>query len=133
MAILFGKIKFTRVNGLREINFGVFEGLKHDEIMKKHSDLYKKWLADPYKARIPKAEPTQVFKKRVMSSIKKILRTNPGKTIAAVCHGGVIGIFLSSILKSMDFWSYVPSPASLTTVEYKKGKFRIKKFNRSIA
>jgi len=128
-AILFGRSEFTKLNGLREINFGVFEGLKHEEIMEKFPVLYKNWLADPYKVRIPQAEQMLVFKKRVEHAIKKIVQTNSGKTIAVVCHGGVIGILVSSILKSKDFWKYVPSAASLTSVEYKDDKFRIKKFN----
>jgi broad specificity phosphatase PhoE len=71
----------------------------------------------------------RVFKKRVRNAIKKILQVNSGKTVAVVCHGGVIGMLVSSILKSKDFWKYVPSAASLTIVEYKDDKFRIKKFN----
>ncbi len=128
-AILFGRIDFARVKGLREINFGVLEGLKHDEIMEKYPEVYKEWLADPYKGRIPRAETMQVFKKRVGAAIKKIVLSNRGKTIAVVCHGGVIAIFVSSILKSRDFWSYVPSPASTTIVEYKNNKYKINKFN----
>jgi broad specificity phosphatase PhoE len=124
-AILFGRINFARVKGLREINFGALEGLKHDEIMEKYPKVYKEWLVDPYKGRIPRAEPMQVFKKRVGVAIKKIIRSNRGKTIAVVCHGGVIAIFVSSILKSGDFWSYVPSPASITIVEYKGNKFKL--------
>lgn len=129
-SIAFGRNRFSRVSGLREINFGVFEGLRHDEIMKKYSGLYKEWLSDPYKVRIPKAEPMQIFKQRVVNTIKKIVRINPGKTIAAVCHGGVIGVFLSDIAgKDKNFWSYVPSSASMTIVEYKNNKFKLNKFN----
>ncbi|MCX5699089.1 MAG: histidine phosphatase family protein [Candidatus Omnitrophica bacterium] len=128
-AILFGRSDFTRVKGLREINFGVFEGLKHDEIVKKYPEIYKKWLIDPYKGRIPNAESMQVFKKRVKGAINKILCLNRGKTIAVVCHGGVIGIFVSCILKSGDFWSYVPSAASVTIVECRNNRFKINKFN----
>ncbi len=124
--ILFGKSDFIKVKGLREINFGVLEGLKHDCIMKKYSKVYEEWLTDPYKGRIPKAEAMQVFKKRVMSSIKEILRLNRGKTIAVVCHGGVIGMFVSSILKSRNFWGYVPPAASVTLVECKKGKIWVR-------
>ena len=127
--ILFERSSFTKVKDLREINFGVFEGLKHDEIMEKYPKVYKEWLIDPYKGRIPNAESIQVFKKRVRSAIDKILRFNRGKTIAVVCHGGVIGIFVSSILKSRDFWSYVPSSASVTIVEYKNNKYKLDKFN----
>lgn len=128
--ILFGRSDFTRENGLREINFGVLEGLKHDEIVQKYSDIYRKWLEDPYCVRIPKAETIQDFKKRVLGSIKKIVRANPEKTIAAVCHGGVIGVFVSNIVKKdKNFWSYVPASSSITVVEYKDNKFKLNKFN----
>ncbi|MDD5561314.1 MAG: histidine phosphatase family protein [Candidatus Omnitrophica bacterium] len=129
-AILFGKADFTKVKNLREIDFGVFEGLRHDEVLKKYPKLYKEWLADPYKARIPQAEQMRVFKKRVDGTIKGILQANRGKTIALVCHGGVIGIFVSGILKNRSFWKFVPSPASVTVVEYNKNKLRLKKFNQ---
>jgi broad specificity phosphatase PhoE len=128
-AILFGKADFIKEKDLREIHFGVLEGLKHDEIVKKYGEVYNQWLLNPYKNRIPKAEAMQVFKKRIQKAIKKIVRLNRGKTIAVVCHGGVIGIFVSSILKSDDFWKHVPSPASATVVEHKNNKYRIVKFN----
>jgi len=128
-SILFGNSGFTKVKGLREINFGVFEGLRHDEIMEKYPKVYRKWLANPYKIRVPRAESMQVFKKRVKNAIKKIFCFNRGKTIAVVCHGGVIGVLVSSILKSKDFWRYVPSSASITIVEYKNNKYKIDKFN----
>ena len=128
-AIVFRRAAFTKVSDLREIHFGVLEGLKYDEIMKKYAQVYKKWLKDPFKIRIPEAESMQAFKKRVLRAMKKITHFNQGKTIAVVCHGGVIGIFISSILKSRNFWSYVPSAASVTIVEYKGNKFKIKKFN----
>ncbi len=129
-SILFGTPDFIKVKGLREIDFGVLEGLKHDEILEKYPQVYKEWLVDPYKGRIPEAEPMRVFKKRVQGAIKKILQANRGKTIAIVCHGGVIGIFVSSILKSRNFWSYVPSAASVTVVEHKNNKLSIKQFNQ---
>ncbi len=128
-AILFGKNDFTMLKGLREINFGVFEGLKHDEIMEKFSAVYKQWLIDPYKVRIPKGEQIQVFKKRVQGAIRKILQANFGKTIVVICHGGVIAIFVSSILKSRNFWRHVPSASSVTVVEHKNNKFKLKDFN----
>ena len=120
---------FIKVKGLREIDFGVLEGLRHEEILKKYPKFYKEWLADPYKGRIPEAEPMRVFKKRVHGAIKKIIQANRGKTIAVVCHGGVIGIFVSSLLKCRNFWRYVPSAASVTVMEHKNNKLKLKTFN----
>ena len=127
--IVLGGAKIVKVKGLREVNFGVLEGLRHREIMKKYASFYGKWLKDCYKNNIPKAEPMIVFKRRVDSAIKKIIDLNPGKTVAVICHGGVIGVFVSGILKSRNFWRCVPSAASITVVDYVNGKPRIKKFN----
>lgn len=127
--ILFKRGRIIPRWGLREINFGVLEGLRHEEIMEKYAALYKKWLNDSFKNNIPNGEPMNAFKKRVDTALWNIVRSNPNKTIAVVCHGGVIGIFVNSILKSRNFWRCVPSPASITVVEYKKGKPGLKKFN----
>jgi broad specificity phosphatase PhoE len=127
--ILFKQTRIIPNQALREINFGVLEGLKHEEIMKKHADTYKKWLKDSFKNNIPKAEPMNVFKRRVEGVLGKIIRSNSGKTIAVVCHGGVIGIFVNGILKKRNFWRCVPSPASITIVEYGREKPELKTFN----
>lgn len=127
--ILFKKTKIITDQALQEIDFGVFEGLKHEDIMKKYADIYKKWLKDSFKNNIPRAETMDSFKKRIERALGKIATSNPGKTVAIVCHGGVIGIFVSGIVKNRKFWRCVPSPASVTTVEYVEGKHRLKKFN----
>ena len=130
--ILFKKTRIIPNRDLCEIDFGVLEGLKHEEIMKKYANIYAKWLNNPFKNRIPDAEPMNVFKKRVKNTFGKIIGSNSGKTVAVVCHGGVIGIFVNSILKSWSFWRCVPSPASVTIVEYKKGGPIVKKFNDTV-
>jgi len=127
--IILNGAKIIKVEALREINFGVLEGLTHEEIMKRYTDVYEKWLKDPFKNRIPGAEPMSAFKKRAHAAIKKIASISYGKTVAIACHGGVIGIFVSSILKSRNFWRYVPSAASITIVEYKEDRPMIKLFN----
>ncbi|MDP2923804.1 MAG: histidine phosphatase family protein [Candidatus Omnitrophota bacterium] len=129
--MIFKDAKINKIRELKEINFGVLEGLQYKEIIKKYNGIYKKWLKNPYKYRIPKAESMNAFKKRVCLAIKKITRINEGKAIAIVCHGGTIAIFISSILKNKNFWRHVPSAASTTTVEYKKGKPKIIQFNKT--
>src|SRR3989344_5403927 len=47
--IIFKGSGLTIVKELREINFGVLEGLRHEEAAEEYGDLYKKWLKDPYK------------------------------------------------------------------------------------
>ena len=38
------------------------------------------------------------FRDRVLSSLGRIIEAHPSQTVAVVCHGGVINLFLASIL-----------------------------------
>lgn len=127
--ILFKDARIISNRSLREIGFGILEGMGHKEIMQKHADIYKKWLKDPFKNNLPGAEPMNLFKKRVENALSDIVRSNSGKTTAVVCHGGVIGVFVNGISKRRNFWRCVPSPASVTIVECGKGRPMLRKFN----
>jgi len=127
--LAFGAADIERITGLSEIHFGVFEGLDHTQIMQKYPVAYKKWLKNPFSITIPKGESLSGFRNRIVRAIKKIVSLNKGKTVAVVCHGGTISIFLNHILKSGNFWQHIPSSASLSVIEYKSGKPRIKLFN----
>ncbi len=127
--ILFGKSGITCLDKLREIDFGVLEGMHYKAIMKKYGRVYKNWISDPYRHRLPGSEPINAFKKRVVSAINGIASKNPGRTVAVICHGGVIAMFVSNLKKAGNFWPYVPKSTSVTVVEYGNGKPKVKKFN----
>jgi len=127
--MLFKKKPIKIDSNLREVNFGVLEGLRHEEIMRRYADIYRRWLKGPFKNRIPGAEPMNIFKKRVDGAMKKIVRLNRGKTVAVVCHGGVIGVFINGISGKRNFWRSVPSAASVTVVACGRRKTRLQKFN----
>jgi len=162
--IVFKGFSVEKVSDLREMHFGVFEGLTYRQIIRKYPHIYRKWLDDPSCATIPGGENLSDFKKRVITALRKIIRFNRNKTVAVVSHGGAISIFLTDILKMeptsrrrrggslgempkrpsvirtlkgtvlwprgiKDFWRYIPSAASLTIVEYKNGKPKIRLLN----
>lgn len=127
--ILFGQRDIERMRDLREMDFGIFEGLTYKEIMKRYPLIYKRWLDNPYIINIPNGENLTAFKKRVVGAFKKISALNKNKTIAVVSHGGAISIFINTILKTNNFWAYIPKPAGLSIIEYSNGKPEIKVFN----
>jgi broad specificity phosphatase PhoE len=122
---IFKKAKIEKIADLRELHFGVLEGLTYQQILKAYSLLYRRWLDNPYKTKIPEGENLKDFQKRVIRAFKKIIVANKGKTVALVCHGGVISVFLNHILKSRRFWKLIPPPASLSIVEYKNRRPKI--------
>lgn len=127
--IVFKKARIEKISSLREIHFGCFEGKTYEENMQKYPAVYKKWLKDPFSVKIPKGEHLRDFKKRVNKCLNKIILANPNKTIALVCHGGVISIFITGILKTKNFWEQIPHSASMSIIEYKNGSTHIRLLN----
>lgn len=121
--IIFGQRDIEKMRDLREMNFGIFEGLTYKELMKKRPVIYKKWLANPYTINIPNGEDLTAFKNRVVGAFEKIAALNKNKTLAAVSHGGAISIFINAILKTNDFWGHIPKPETFSIVEYRNGKW----------
>lgn len=126
--IIFKELEIEKMPDLREMHFGCFEGLTYREIMQKYPKAYKKWLTHPFAAAIPQGESLGNFKKRIVNAFKKIVSSCPQKTAAVVCHGGVIAIFLTHILKTKDFFKLIPACASLSILEYKNGKPKLRLF-----
>lgn len=130
--IIFKGREFEKAADLREINFGIFEGLTYNEIMGKHPEIYKKWYKDPLTASIPQGENLSDFKTRVINNFKSIVNFNPHKTVAVVSHGGVISIFINDILQTEDFWNKIPDSTSLTIIECENGQAKIKILNDTL-
>lgn len=124
-------LKIQKLAGLRELNFGIFEGLTHEELMKKYPKIYKKWLHNPFSITIPNGENLYNFKKRIVKTLKKIILLNKGKTIAVVSHAGPIKIFISEIFKKRGFLRVMPYSASLNIIEYKNGRAKIQLLNNT--
>lgn len=130
--IIFKKLKIEKIPDLKEMHFGIFEGLTYKQTMKNYPLIYKKWLKSPYNITVPEGESLREFNKRAVGAIKKIVALNKNKTVAVVCHGGVISAFLNHILKSKKFWKHIPNSGSLSIIEYRNGGPKIKLFNDAI-
>lgn len=116
--IIFNKRKIKQLPGLREMNFGIFEGLNHRQILRKYPEIYSQWLKDPFSVIIPKGEGLYDFRDRVVKAMKKISKLHPKQTVAVVCHGGVIGIFLTYLRNKNNFWKLIPKSGTSTIIKY---------------
>lgn len=102
---------------LREMNFGIFEGLRYGEIMKKYPVIYRDWLKDPLNTDIPEGEGLREFKKRILASFSKIISENRNKNLGIVTHAGPIRIIITDILKTKNFWEVKIDLASIHLIE----------------
>jgi probable phosphoglycerate mutase len=79
---------------LRERCYGGFEGLLYSEIEARFPDAFAAWQARDVDAALPPGrnpgESFRQFYARATGAILALGAANPGKTVAIVCHGGVL-------------------------------------------
>jgi len=83
---------------LREIKFGIWEGLTISEIEDRYKDQYLIWNKSPDELILDNAETLQILKDRVMNWINPILLENKEKNIAIVSHGTTLKVLMLSLL-----------------------------------
>src|SRR5689334_4455771 len=91
-------LKPVLMEGLREVDFGVWTGFSWDEGQQRHGVSAFSWLHQLEDGTIERAETVPEFRRRVETSLDHILAESPGKNVAVICHGGVIRMLLSILL-----------------------------------
>jgi len=86
------------VEGLKERNFGVWEGMSFDEIAEKYPVEFQAWVSNPLRYSPVKGESTLEVRDRVLQAFNEIVEKHDGDNIAIVAHGGVNRIILCEIL-----------------------------------
>lgn len=95
------------VDGLREMDMGVFEGQNHAELKNRPS--YILWVATRGKISIPGGESMKDFGKRTMDAFIQVLGDMQAEGIkrsAVVAHGGTIMSIVSQLADD-DYYKYM--------------------------
>ncbi len=102
---------------LRELNFGVFEGLTFSEAKTQYPDMLSAWL-DNYDQPPDNGEPFSSLAERVSSFLDDLKTIATPQTILIVSHGGCIREIIRLILglPRERYWSFQFDPASLSIV-----------------
>ena len=72
-------------DGLRELDFGDFEGLTRDEVVAKDAEAFENWQASPNNAP-PSGESLSSFHRRVTRARLKLQERYEGQTVLLVTH-----------------------------------------------
>ena len=122
------RLRIVRDPLLREIHLGDWEGMTPEEVDELYDRGYQKWLKSPSSIKIPRGEGIRRFKKRVVGRIRAIARSNRGKTVLVVTHGGAITALLADWLRA-DFDHLLLNlqidNTSITTVDETEKKVRL--------
>lgn len=120
--IIFKNNSAEKLADFREMNFGIFEGLKYEEIIKNYPKLYMDWIDNPMEIKIPHGEGLNDLNKRVKERLSFILSQHRGKTLAVVTHSGPIRILLCEALRFdlKMFWKIEQEVGALNIIDYTK-------------
>ena len=107
-------------NRLAEMNFGIFEGLTYQEIIKTYPVENEKWQKDFLNYRIPKGESLLDVYDRVECFVQEVAKKH--KNVLVITHGGVIRCALSAVFGSGEhFFKFHVGHGSITKISMMDG------------
>lgn len=124
-------LKVQTKEALREMNFGVWEGLTFQEIEKKYPKECEAWILKPHELLIPQGESFFMVRDRVLKETQKILKQHEKGNIILVAHGGVNAALICALLdKPLSvMWDYMQKNTAISTFVRKDGKMSLEVFN----
>ncbi|MCU1392179.1 MAG: hypothetical protein JWM34_607 [Ilumatobacteraceae bacterium] len=87
------------VDGVAEYDRHSSEYVPIEELKATNDPRWQQMLADDWGDR---TETRQQFADRVFTAVEGIVAANPSRTVAVVCHGGVINAYLARVLGTPD-------------------------------
>ena len=111
----------TKDEGLREINGGVWERMKFDDIVIKYPEEYAIWKNDLGNCTCPGGESVRHLGERVRATVERLVKENAGKNILIGTHATPVRT-MACVWKGLDFSEIVNLPwvpnASVCIVKY---------------
>lgn len=105
---------------LRETNFGFWEGMTYNEIVKTYPEAMQKWRENPLVNRIPGGETLQEVADRSMAGISRIIAHHPDQTVMVAAHGGIIRVVVGSVLglDLRSYWKFKQDNVAVNIIEF---------------
>ncbi len=76
--------KVKALDDLREIDFGLWEGLPEDTLLERYAKSYKQWQDDPGSVTPPDGESIEHLEARLFRSIRRAIEKGPRRPVAVV-------------------------------------------------
>ena len=117
--------------GLREVNFGLWEGKTYQEVREAYADSFNSWFDTPADILIPGGETFHQVKERACQAILEVVRKHEGETVIAVSHGGTIRTIICAVL-GLDLnrlWCIKQDNTAINVLEFHKDRVLVALLN----
>ncbi len=116
--------------GLREFDFGTWDGLRWDEVADRWPDLSRRYWEDPGDTAPPGGESWNAAAARIDAAVDALIAARPGP-IVAVAHFGVILTQLRRALgvRAAEVLAHRIEPLSVTVIDTGGAAWRVERIN----
>jgi len=118
--------------GLIDFNFGEWQGLSHQEVKEKYTELYKQWTNTPHKVRMPAGETLDDVRKRATGVVNEVIARYED-TVVLIAHRVVNKVLICALLglDNSHFWDIRQDTCGITTFNYENGRFILTEHNNT--
>ena len=86
------QVPLNVVQGVRERNYGILEGVPFDQMHEHHPEVAKVWKSRDPDGVIPQGETLRTFHERVTGTLQEIAQRHQQQRVMVVTHGGAMDI-----------------------------------------
>ncbi|MDX8351719.1 histidine phosphatase family protein [Cognatiyoonia sp. IB215182] len=117
--------------GLREFNFGLWDGLRFDEVTARDPDLSRRFWEEPGDLAPPDGESWNAVARRVNDAVDDLIRACPDQHLILVAH---IGVIMTQIQRAAGCSAYEAmghhiDNLSVTDMQISDGSWQIGRIN----
>ena len=118
--------------GLIDFDFGEWQGLSHQEVKEKYTELYKQWTNTPHKVRMPAGETLDDVRKRATGVVNEVIARYED-TVVLIAHRVVNKVLICALLglDNSHFWDIRQDTCGITTFNYENGRFILTEHNNT--
>lgn len=117
-------VEIVKLDGITDMNFGVWEGRRLEDVEKEDTERYRLWVEKPHELVIPKGETLTQVQTRALNAVKEIVGKHPSDSVMLVSHRVVCKLLVLGLmgLGPDKFWNIQQDTACINLFTIKDGQ-----------
>lgn len=120
------------LSDLHEVNFGIWQGLNFAQVKERYGFDSHQWLEALVGGKVAQAENMEAYQARIENCLRRIREQGQGKSVGVFCHGGVIRMLISLLLRlpyaKMDWMEIEYASISTVVINGVRARLRLSDF-----
>ena len=117
--------------GFIDFDYGIWQGLPHDEVRRRYRSVYKDWLERPHTVKMEGGESLRMVRRRAVRALRNVVERHEGETVVIVAHRVVNKVVLCAVLglDNSHFWRIRQDTCALNIFESSHDQYILRSLN----